>query len=66
MARVMAWAMRDWRRVWYLNTFPAGNSCRAGVAATEPKDADDHTVAGGSGQRFWLTATPSGYNMSQR
>jgi len=76
MTRVMEWAMRDWRRVWFLNTFLAGTlmprlqldllpamACGAHVlivAATEPRGVDDYTKAGAAVQRFWLTATHLG------
>lgn len=74
--RVMAWAMRDWRRVRFLNTFFAATilprlqldflpalACGAHVlivAQSEPREIDDYIAAGIAVQRFWLTATQLG------
>jgi len=74
--RLMAWAMQDWRRVWFLNTFLAGTimprlqldflpalACGAHVmilAQCEPRGIDDYVAAGAAVQRFWLTATQLG------
>lgn len=74
--RLMAWAMQDWRRVWFLNTFLAGTivprlqldfvpaiACGAHViilAQSEPRGIEDYVAAGAAIQRFWLTATQLG------
>jgi len=74
--RLMAWAMQDWRRVWFLNTFLAGTimprlqldllpalACGAHVlilAQSEPRGIEDYIAAGAAVQRFWLTATQLG------
>ena len=74
--RLMGWAMRDWRRIWFLNTFLAGTvvprlqldflpalACGAHVlivARSEPLGIDDYIAAGAAVQRFWLTATKLG------
>ena len=76
LTRFMAWAMQDWRRVWFLNTFLAGTlmprlqldflpsiACAAHlviVAREEPRGIDDYIAAGRAIQRFWLTATQLG------
>lgn len=74
--RLMAWAMRDWRRVRFMNTYLAGTvlpriqldfvpalACGAHVlilAPEEPKTIDDFVAAGAAVQRFWLAATGLG------
>ena len=74
--RLMAWAMQDWRRVSFLNTFLGGTivprlqldflpalACGAHVvisAPREPRQIDDFIAAGATVQRFWLTTTQLG------
>ena len=74
--RLMAWAMKDWRRIWFLNTFLAGTviprlqldllpalACGAHVlilGQNESRAIDDYVGAGAAVQRFWLTATQLG------
>lgn len=70
---LMRWAMRDWRRVDFLNRYMGGTllprmqldflpalACGAHVAMVAesvPKNIDDYVEAGRAVQRFWLTAT---------
>jgi nitroreductase len=74
--RLMAWAMADWRRVRFMNTYLAGTvapriqldfipalACGAHMlilASREPKTIDDFVAAGAAVQRFWLAATQLG------
>jgi sulfur-carrier protein adenylyltransferase/sulfurtransferase len=71
--RMMRWAMRDWRRVEFLNRYLAGTlaprlqldfvpglACAAHffmTARAAPRQLDDYIAAGAAVQRFWLTAT---------
>lgn len=77
--RLMRWAMRDWRRVAFLNRYLAGTvgprvqldfvpglACAAHflmVARRRPDGMDDFVAAGRVMQRFWLTATHLGLHM---
>jgi sulfur-carrier protein adenylyltransferase/sulfurtransferase len=74
--RLMRWAMQDWRRVQWLNTYLGGTimprtqldflpgiACAAHfllVARNPPGAIEDYMAAGGAMQRFWLTATSLG------
>lgn len=75
-AKLMSWAMQDWRRVRFLNRYLAGTlaprvqldlipgmACAAHflIQASMPLNTVEHFVeAGRSVQRFWLTATKLG------
>lgn len=77
--RAMRWAMQDWRRIEFLNTYLGGTfapriqldfipglACAAHfliVAGTRPANVDDYVAAGGAMQRFWLTATRLGLHL---
>jgi nitroreductase len=77
--RAMRWAMQDWRRIEFLNTYLAGTltprmeldfipglACAAHfllVAGVKPITVDDYVAAGGAMQRFWLTATQLGLHV---
>lgn len=77
--RAMRWAMQDWRRVEFLNTYLGGTlaprimldflpglACAAHfliVAGAPPAGVDDYVAAGGAMQRFWLTATRLGLHL---
>jgi len=77
--RAMRWAMQDWRRIEFLNTYLGGTfapriqldfipgmACAAHfliIAGTRPANVDDHVAAGGAMQRFWLTATRLGLQL---
>lgn len=77
--KVMAWAMKSWERVKWLNTYLAGTlvprleldlapglACGAHfalVASSPPRSLDDFVHAGGALQRFWLTATSLGLQL---
>lgn len=70
---MMKFALRSWRRVWFLNTFLAGTwlpriemdllpglACAAHyaiLARRAPVGIDDYVAAGRAMQRFWLTLT---------
>ena len=74
--KLMHWAMRDWRRMSFLNKYLAGTlaprlqldlipamACAAHVyvmADQEPTEIDHFVAAGGAVQRFWLTLTKLG------
>lgn len=76
---MMHWAMRDWRRVAFCNTWLAGTvaprmqmdllpalACAAHfllLAPQRPLSTDDYVAAGRSTQRFWLTATALGLQL---
>lgn len=75
-ARLMAWAMRDWRRIWFLNTFLGGTflpalqldvvpgiGCGAHfllVAKRLPDTLASHVQSGRAMQRLWLETTRQG------
>ena len=75
----MRWAMQDWRRVEFLNTYLGGTlapriqldfvpalACAAHflvVANMHPARVDDYIAAGGAMQRFWLTGTRLGLHL---
>ena len=77
--RLMRWAMQDWRRVEFLNTYLGGTlvpriqldflpglACAAHfllVAGKQPDSVGDYIAAGGATQRFWLTSTRLGLNL---
>jgi sulfur-carrier protein adenylyltransferase/sulfurtransferase len=77
--RLMRWAMRDWRRIEFLNTYLAGTlvprvqldfipgfACAAHfvITANSPlEQSDDYIDAGAAMQRFWLTATLLGLQL---
>ena len=72
----MRWAMQDWRRIEFLNTYLGGTlaprfqldfvpgvACAAHfliIAGTPPAGLGDYVAAGAAMQRFWLTATRLG------
>ncbi len=74
--RLMQWAMRDWRRIEFMNRFLAGTvmprvqldllpalACAAHLlilAEAPAATIDDYVAAGAAVQRFWLTATTLG------
>jgi hypothetical protein len=74
--RLMRWAMRDWHRIEFLNTYLAGTigpriqldfvpgmACAAHfliVYSAPPAGIDDYVAGGAAVQRFWLTATRLG------
>jgi hypothetical protein len=74
--RAMRWAMQDWRRIEFLNSYLGGTfaprieldfvpslACAAHfliVSGTSPVSVDDYVAGGGAMQRFWLTATRLG------
>lgn len=74
--RLMRWAMQDWRRIKFLNTYLGGTlapriqldfvpglACAAHfaiVAHSAPSRVDDYIAAGRAMQRFWLTASQAG------
>ena len=69
---LMRWALQDWKRVRFLNKYLAGTwiprirldlvpalACAAHiviVARAQARTIDDYVAAGGTMQRFWLTA----------
>ena len=77
--RLMRWAMQDWRRIEFLNSYLGGTyapriqldfipalACAAHfviVAGAPPACIDDYVAAGGAMQRFWLTATRVGLHV---
>jgi len=77
--RAMHWAMQDWRRVEFLNTYLGGTlapriqldflpglACAAHflvAARNRPVGIDDYISAGMAMQRFWLTATRLGLHL---
>jgi sulfur-carrier protein adenylyltransferase/sulfurtransferase len=74
--RLMAWALKDWRRLSFLNSYLGGTllptleldalpglfcASHALLAAKDvPRSPDDHIRAGHAVQRLWLTATSLG------
>jgi nitroreductase len=77
--RLMHWALADWRRVEFLNTWLMGHltprlemdlwpglRCAAHfalIAPRAPSGVDDYVAAGRAVQRVWLTATSLGLQM---
>ncbi len=77
--RFMRWAMQDWQRVVFLNTYLGGTwgpriqldlmpgfACGAHfviVAQKMPHSIDDYVAAGRATQRFWLTAARLGLHI---
>ena len=74
--KLMRWTLQSWSRVRFMNRFMAGTilprvqldllpavRCAAHfflVADQPPRNIDDFVAAGGTLQRFWLTATEQG------
>jgi hypothetical protein len=74
--RLMHWAMQDWRRVHFMNTYLGGTvlprvqldflpgiACASHfliVGAKPPSELEDRIAAGAAMQRFWLTAASLG------
>jgi hypothetical protein len=77
--RAMQWAMQDWRRIKFLNSYLGGSlapclqldfvpglACAAHfllIANTRPSSTDDYISAGRATQCFWLTATRLGLHL---
>ena len=77
--KLMRWAMKDWKRIRFMNRYLAGTwlprieldyipalRCAAHfvlIARNEPRTLDDRIAAGGALQRFWLTATRVGLHV---
>ena len=77
--RLMAFVMRDWRRVRFFNRYLAGTltpriqldvvpslACAAHFlirARVAPRTVDDYVAAGRAMQRFWLTVTQEGLQL---